>query len=321
MPEPLSPARRRPAPEADGEAGMALLTVLWFVALMSALAVSLVDLGRDTAYATRNAVLAIESRASMAGAVAIAAESLRLDRYPASGVLDWREGHRAVSVEAVPEGGKIDLNAAADELIEALAKVAATDPAAGLALGHAILDWRDPGSERRLAGAEADDYAAAGRRARPRDGPFHFPAELRAVLGVDAATYARLAPNVTVFNGADRPPAASLAPLAEAALLGLAEGDAAGLATENPFDPDAQALEDAEDDSATPMFVADPNGLYTLDIELAYDDGPRFRQQIVIWIDPPPELGRYAVLQSQSVVLPAVHRSPAATEESAWPGP
>lgn len=314
---------REPAREIDGavsgDAGMALLTVLWFVALMSALAVTLVDLGRDTAYATRNAVQAVASRAGMAGAVAIAAESLRLDRFPSSGVLSWRQGGQRVQVRALPESGKIDLNAASDELIEALARVAASDAEAALPLAHAILDWRDPGSERRLAGAEASEYAAVGRRARPRNGPFPFVAELRSVLGVDAATYHRLAPNVTVHHGEALPAGAGVTPLVRRAMDRLAaieDGEAVG---ENPFEAPAETLEVGGVDSPALAFAPDPAGLYTLEIELAADDGPTFRQQTVIWIDPPLGTEHFAVLQNQSVVLPAPVAAPAVAEVP-WPG-
>lgn len=294
-----------------GDAGMALLTVLWFVALMSALAVTLIDLGRDSAYATRNAVKAIESRAAVGSAVAIAAQTLKNARFPDDGVLRWRQDRVAITVKATPEGGKIDLNAAGDDLIEALARIVAGDADAGLALGHAILDWRDPGSERRLAGAEADDYAATGRLARPRDDLFRFPGELRSVLGVDAETYARLAANVTVAHGQPDPPAAMHPPLARAAIDGLMEAEADAAGVENAFDVAEQSLDEAGDDAEPVVFSTDPDGLYTLDIELAYDDGPQFRQQTVIWTDPPTEFGRYAVLQSRSVVLPTANSAPA----------
>ena len=73
---------RRAGPD---DAGVALLTVLWFVAAMSALAITLVSISRDTAYVTRNAVRAIEARAALQGAVEIAGDSSRstVSRRPA----------------------------------------------------------------------------------------------------------------------------------------------------------------------------------------------------------------------------------------------
>lgn len=295
------------SPPAGREAGVALLTVLWFLIAMSALAVTLVELGRDSAHASRNAVRSIEVRTAMASAVDIAATTVWRGRLPFDGRLRWRQGSLGLIATVTPEGGRIDLNAASDDLIEALAAVAVEriggDEQAALALAHAILDWRDPDRERRLAGAEARDYARDGGIARPADGPFRFLAELRSVLGMDAALHAVLAPALSVHHGAPEPTVRPATPLVRLALdraqglgLGLADGESAS-------DPDAQSLDD-EDDAETGGFAVDPNGLYTIEIELVHDDGPTFRQETVIWIDPPLGNARYAVLENRSTILP-----------------
>ncbi len=309
------------------DAGVALLTVLWFLVAMSGLAVGLAELGRATAYAGRNAVRAIETRAAMASAVDIAAATLWRGLLPIDGRLAWRQGPLAMTVSVVPESGKIDLNAASDELIEALATVAVEsldrDPVEATRLADAILDWRDPDGEQRLAGAEAAAYAEAARVGRPHDGPFRFVAELRGVLGVDQALEAVLGPAVTVHHGAAEPSIEPAAPLVRDALdrlqgLGLGMGDG-----ESSFDLDAQPLEEGEaraESGAAPLFVADPAGLYTLDIELKHDNGPSFRQQTVIWIDPPLGTARHAVLESRSIVLSPTLLDLAADGPSPWPG-
>ncbi len=305
---------------AAGEAGIALVTVLWFLVAMSALAVTLTTLGRDSAYASRNAVRGIEVRATMASALEIAAAALWRGRMPTDGRLAWRQGTATLTATATAESGKIDLNAASDELIEALAAVAAEalgrDGQAALAVAHALLDWRDPDRERRLAGAEAADYAGDGGIARPRDGPFRFLAELRSVRGVDQALLAVLAPAVSVHHGQEEPTVEPSSPLARAALdraRGLGLGMAGG---ESSFDPGEQPLQDSEESAPASAFVADPAGLYTIEIELVHDDGPSFRQQTVIWIDPPLGNARYAVLENRSTILPAPRTDAAAP----WPG-
>jgi general secretion pathway protein K len=304
---------------------MALLTVLWFLVALSALAVTLAALGRDTAYASRNAVRAIEVRTAMASAVEIAALGLWRGLQPDDPVLAWRQGRFAVTVTIAPEGRKIDLNGAGDELIEALAAVAAEaagrDEQAGLALGHAILDWRDPDGERRLAGAEADAYARSGRIGGPRDGPFRHVGELRGVMGVDDALFDLLVPAVTVHHGLDVPSLQPTNELVREAIdrsrgldLGLSEAESA-------FDPDEQPLDDEPDLRSAPLFIADPNGLYTFEVELVHDDGPSFRQQMVIWIDPPPGAAPYAILESRSTILPTPATGAAADAgPAAWPG-
>jgi hypothetical protein len=294
--------------------------VLWFVALMSALAVAMVGLGRDTALASRHAVQAIEARTIMASAVELAVNALRRDRWPSAGPLEWRQGLYAVRVLARPESAKIDLNAASDDLIEALAAAAAAalgrSADAGLALGHTILDWRDPAGTRRLAGATADDYAAAGRIGRPRHGRFRHVAELRSVLAVDAAFYAVLADAVTVHHGVAEPDGQPLPPLVLAAV-----DRARGLegAVESTLDSREQPLDESEDGATPPAFLNDPRGLYTLDIEIVHEDGPSFRQKTVIWLDPPLGDRSYAVLENRSGLLPAAVAAEAPLDEVPWP--
>lgn len=314
-------SRRTHRRSAASEAGIALLTVLWFLVAMSGLAVALVGVGRDSAYASRNAVRGIEVRAAMASAIEITAATLWRGRLPTDGRLGWQRGPFTLEATVTPESGKIDLNAASDDLIEALATVAAEalgqDDQAALAIAHAILDWRDPDGERRLAGAEADDYADRGGVGRPRDGPFQFLAELRSVIGVDEALFAVLAPALSVHHGQAAPPMQPTLPLVLAAQdrarglgLGLDEGESA-------FDPDDQPLDDSETSGPAPFFIADPAGLYTIEIELVHVDGPSFRQQSVIWIDPPLGNARYAVLESRSTILPPPAEPGA--EAAAWP--
>ena len=88
----------------------------------------------------------------------------------------------------------------------------------------AILDWRDVDDLRRLNGAEASDYRDAGLDYGPRNGPFRHLHEVRQVLGVDAALFDRLLPNLTLWSNAAQP-AQRVAP--RPLLLALLEGDEA----------------------------------------------------------------------------------------------
>lgn len=307
------------------DAGVALLTVLWFVAAMSALAITLVSISRDTAYVTRNAVRAIEARAAQQGALEIAGLLLAVDSFPSGGVLEWTNADRGVRVTAVPEAGKIDLNAAGDQLIEGLASAVADDPGTARALADALLDWRDTDNARRLAGAERDDYAQQGGSVRPRDGPLPFIAELRSVQGFDLELYARLADAVTVFSGNADPGPLPVQPLVREALdyaTGLAvEGAGNGELGESAFDPPPEPLEDALNEVPAPAFAEDPQGLYTLDIELSYDDGPSFRQKTVIWVKPMLGSDPFLVLQSGAGLVPQAAMGTGASEAIAGGDP
>ncbi|MEE7567475.1 general secretion pathway protein GspK, partial [Xanthomonas sp. Kuri4-3] len=106
----------------------------------------------------------------------------------------------------------------------------------------AIIDWRDgddlssPGG-----GAEDRDYAAAGLPYGAKDAPFESLGELRLVLGVDAALYARLLPNVTIFSGRSRPES-RFAPGPVLTAMGL---DAAMLLAQRDAPPGTQVTEAA----------------------------------------------------------------------------
>jgi hypothetical protein len=254
----------------------------------------------------------------MTSAVEVAALVLQQDRWPVSGPLLWRQGPLELRVSAVPESAKIDLNGSSDELIEALAAVtvAALGRGAedGVALGHAILDWRDPPGSRRLAGATAEDYVRAGRIGRPRHGPFRHVAELRSVLGMDQALFARMAEAVTVHHGQAEPDGRNLPALVQAA-IDRARG--LGTGAESALDSPGQTLDGSGDAGTTPGFVTDPRGLYTLDIDIVHEDGPSFRQATVIWIDPPTGNRRHAVLENRSGLLPA---SAGPVDEVRWLG-
>ena len=288
----------------SGDAGIALLAVLWFLVAMSGLAVAIAAIGRDSAFTARNAIAAIEARAAIAGAVEIAAAALRRSSLAPSGELEWRQGRMTVKITAAAENSKIDINAASDTLIEGLAAAAASasgrPEADGLALGHAILDWRDTDRNRRLAGAEENDYAASSK---PRDGPFPFIAELRSVMGMDEELFALISPAVTVHHGAEEPSIGPGSALVRDALdrsRGLVPGDRA----EQPSSFDsAQPLDDTDTEDLAAPFVDDPSGLYTLDIEVTHDDGPTHRHETVIWIEPPLDDRRHATLESRSGVL------------------
>ncbi len=313
----VEPEAKPPRSSRKGEAGIALVAVLWFVAMTSALAVAMIGLGRDTALTSRHTIHAIEARAAAGSAVEVAAASLEQGRWPTAGPLAWRQGAFLVQVTALPESAKIDLNAADDELIEALAAAAMAALGRGgdeaLSVAHAILDWRDPAGTRRLAGATADDYARAGRIGRPRHAPFRHVAELRSVLGMDEALFAIMADAVTVHHGLAQPEGQPLPPMVRAALdhaRGLGHG------AESAFDSAAQGLDGSDKSGATPAFVTDPRGLYTLDIELVHEDGPGFRRRTVIWIAPPFDNRRYVVLETRTGLLP----STTAMDEVAWPG-
>jgi general secretion pathway protein K len=105
-----------------------------------------------------------------------------------------------VTVTVQDESGKVDLNQATPELLLRVLVGAGLglDDAQGVA--DKILDWREAGAGKRLNGAKADDYRAAGFAYGPRTGPFTNIEELRLVMGVTYSLYERIAPSLTVYS-------------------------------------------------------------------------------------------------------------------------
>jgi general secretion pathway protein K len=186
--------------------GIALISVLWAVVLLSALAASLLVASRTELRLGRNAAGQAQARALAEAGVNRAILGL-LERQPDQ---RWRGDGTlyhlslpggAVRIVIQDEAGRIDLNKAGVGLLRPLLRTAGLDEAEAEALADAIRDWRDPDQLRRLHGAEDDDYRAAGYTYGAADRPFAAVEELQQVIGMSSALYRRIAPAVTVFSG------------------------------------------------------------------------------------------------------------------------
>lgn len=220
--------------------GVALLLVLWLVALFAALVggfARTAQMERLQGSVLRDSVVAGEAaRAGLEYAlVRVAASDRRLRWLPDGRDYPWHFGNADVSVRIVDEMGKVDLNAADPPLLAALFRQVGMAPGDADRLAGAIADWRDPDSLIQVSGgAEDDDYAAAGRPYGAKDAPFESIAEVEQVLGMTPAIYAKVEPFLTVFSGNGTPDASYAAPEVLAA-MGL---DAAGIvARRRQWDP------------------------------------------------------------------------------------
>ncbi len=107
----------------------------------------------------------------------------------------------SVRTRVEPELAKVDLNLATHTNLVELLLFNEVEASAADQIAAAILDWRDLDGERRLNGAEANDYSALGRSILPRNAPFESLDELRAVLGIDEALFKKLQHQLTVYSG------------------------------------------------------------------------------------------------------------------------
>lgn len=235
--------------------GVALLLVLWLVALFAALVggfARTAQMERLQGSVLRDGVVAGEAaRAGLEYAlVRVNEDDRRLRWVPDGRDNAWHFGDATVTVRIVDEMGKVDLNAAQSPLLAALFRQVGVAPGDADRIAGAILDWRDPDSLIQVSGgAEDDDYAAAGRPYGAKDAPFESIAEVEQVLGMTPALYAKVEPFLTVFSGNDTPDASYAAPEVLAA-MGL-DGNAIVAQRERwnpasgqppPVLPDGQAL-------------------------------------------------------------------------------
>jgi general secretion pathway protein K len=185
---------------------MPLLSVLWGLALLGAIATAFVSAGSTSYRLARNAVEAIE--VDVAAEVAVNRAVLGLldpnpqTRWRTDGVpraIDF-EGTR-MQVRVQDELGRLDLNNADGMLLIGLFQSVGLEAQAASALVDKILDWRDSGTLKRLNGAKDPEYRAAGLPYRPRNGPFQSVDELKLVLGMTPELFRRAEPALTVYSG------------------------------------------------------------------------------------------------------------------------
>lgn len=185
---------------------MPLLSVLWGLALLAAIATSFISAGGTSYRLARNAVDTMEVDVAAEAAVNRVVLGL-LDPNPER---RWRtdavprlfdfEGTR-MQVRVQDELGRIDLNNADGTLLIGLFQSTGLDAQAANALADKILDWRDNSGLKRLNGAKDPEYRAVGLPYRPRNGPFQSVDELKLVMGMTAELFRRVEPALTVYSG------------------------------------------------------------------------------------------------------------------------
>ena len=209
-----------PARHPGKQAGMALLTVLLLVAVMAALAISMLD---DIRFGLRRS----QNSQEMARAqwIAISADSLAqaqirrlLEREPRRTTLagGWngrpfvfpledgsiravlRDGGNCFNLNSVVEGVPEQWQARKLGVAQYLSLLAALgiDGTAANSLADALVDWIDSDGERSPYGAEDAAYARHRPAYMTSGALLSEASELRAIEGYDAGTYERLRPYV-----------------------------------------------------------------------------------------------------------------------------
>ncbi len=188
--------------------GIALVIVLWVVALLTVMALGLTTAQRTESALTQNQLDDARFRALADAAVQLVVLdllSVPVDMLAEEQVLipdgqprPLRFDGETLRIALFNEASRIDLNTATRDQLAALLQIAGADEIEQAQIADAILDWRDEDDLSLLNGAEDPDYEKAGRPYGAADGPFHSVEELQQVLGMTPALYRRLAPDLTV---------------------------------------------------------------------------------------------------------------------------
>src|SRR6202171_2067604 len=149
--------------------GIALILVLWLTVLLTVIGGSFAYAMRNEALAARNTLSLAQARGLADGAIyRTVFELMRpktlADGWSADGTIHaWDEEGSRVTVNALDESGKIDLNTAPDGLLKGRLETAAElDADTAGRLIDVIDDWKDVDDLRRANGAGAPEYQAAG---------------------------------------------------------------------------------------------------------------------------------------------------------------
>ncbi|MEM7224689.1 MAG: hypothetical protein AAF495_17055 [Pseudomonadota bacterium] len=212
------------------ERGIALISVLWVLTLLAVITASFATTSRTEVNLARNLVENAEAQALAEAGVQRAIFGLlrptQQGGLRADGALYvWAYGGGQVRFSVTDEGGKVDLNAAQEDLLSALLRALEVGRAESDDIAAAIVDFRDANNRSRALGAEDGDYLAAGLDYDAKDAPYDDVGELRQVLGISAELYEALTPLVTVYTGRRSPHGPSAPEAVRQALNLLAEED------------------------------------------------------------------------------------------------
>jgi general secretion pathway protein K len=221
------PRFRRSSASPERQRGWALVTVLWAVAILSMLAAASETLTITSARIEHRAQDEARAGSDLDAAIARAVSGIEdgdpAQRWRVDGIArDFAFDGLQIRVAVQDQLGCIDLNTADVTSLRQLLQGAGLAPDAAGSVAEKILDWRSSADLRSLHGATDADYAAAGYSYRQRHGPFQTVDEVKLVMGMTPALFARIAPALTVYS---HRPSFDSAVAPRAALLALYPDD------------------------------------------------------------------------------------------------
>ncbi|MCG8043869.1 MAG: type II secretion system protein GspK [Candidatus Thiodiazotropha endolucinida] len=183
--------------------GVALILVLWMVALLTIIAASFSTQSKVESRLAGNSKDALQAKLLAESGFSRAVMELMVispqQRWNFNGQLyqlQTAQGELEVSIRNA--SGLLDLNKASSDQLNRLFGLISDDPEERNALVDRLHDWRDADDLRRLNGAEDKDYRAAGYDYATAGKDLTSLEELAYVMGFDAARVNRLRPYVTL---------------------------------------------------------------------------------------------------------------------------
>lgn len=276
----------RSTPPSSSQRGIALVVVLWLVALLALMAVSQTAAVRTETQVVGNLVEAANARAAAYAGLQLAivdlAKPLPAREMSADGsfyTLGFTSAQLFISIS--DESGKVDLNAAPGTLLDVLLAASEVEAGRREALVAAILDWRDRDKLRRLNGAEEEDYRAAGLDYGPRNGPFQSLEELALVRGFDASLFHALAGNLTIYSGSAAVNPAVAPPGVLQALPGYGDEESGALSDGEEPDP-----ADPPEPFRAGFGPASGGSVFSIYVEARLESGVRERLEAIVRLTP-----------------------------------
>lgn len=186
--------------------GIALIIVLWMLALLTIIALSYSNMSRTETLLISNTVHIAQARSKAESAIWLAVNDLlkplKSRQYSQSGMTTviYSSVEDSLKVIIQDESGKIDLNKASSQLLHGMFTSINIDIDQANQLVDVILDWRDRDDLTRVNGAEDKDYLDSGFTYGAKDGVFNSIGELRQVKGMTSDLYEKIAPLVTIHS-------------------------------------------------------------------------------------------------------------------------
>lgn len=202
--------RRGASPTPAAQRGVALILIMWLIALLAGIVGAFAWATQSERLAERGLSRGLAAQqAARAGIEYAIVQVQRNDRRrwaPDGRDYRWAFGSARLEIAIDDESGKVDLNMADHGLLSRLLIECDTPRDIAERLAGAIIDWRDPDSLTQVAGgAEDGDYASSELPYGAKDAVFSTVAEVEQVLGMTPRLYAKCAPFLTIYGGRATP--------------------------------------------------------------------------------------------------------------------